>query len=285
MNKIFKLSTEISEMSVLKQKESKGGWSISLSGITITPPGGDDGGGWSFPSSWQNSGGSNGGGGGGGGEETPNPDPVDNVNDPNGALEATKGALTEKIEALQTALKANLIPAKDLNDAQAVIDALQQTIDTITLIENSEHKYRIDVKPNFDNDPTKANGEFTYDSKTGEFVITIESTEGAYLSVFAHELEHANQLENGELFLNSNGQIDGYDINDEVAAYDVQHKIDDGIFYNEKDLNGIPVSTPYQVTPEAIYTAFPGVYDHLKPPVTGGGGSAPSSAPSSGSNR
>lgn len=285
MNKLFKLSTEISEMSVLKQKQSKGGWGISLSGLTITAPGGDNGGGWSFPSSWQNGTGSGGGGGGGGGGgENTNPDPVDNINDPSGTLEATKGVLTEKIEILQLALKSNLLPANELKDVQAVIDALQQSIDTITLLENSEHKYRIDVKPNFDGQPDQANGEFTYDSTTGEFVITIEGIDGEYLPVFIHELEHANQLENNELFLN-NGQIDGYDINDEVAAYDVQHKVVNGIAFDVIDLKGNIVTGPYEITPDAIYDTFPGMYDHLKTPDPGTGGEGSSSNSSGSSHR
>ena len=93
-------------------------------------------------------------------------------------------------------------------------------------------------------------------------MITVEGTDQSNLPVLAHELEHANQLENGELYL-QNGDIAGYDINDEVDAYDIQHKFNFGIGFDVVDLNGNPVTDgPYEVTAEEVYSQFPGVYDN-----------------------
>lgn len=263
MNQIFELSAEISEMPVLKQKKSFGGAGGSLSTVTITATIGGPS--FEFPSS--DGGGPSGGGGGGGGgtPDNGNDGPGDNINDPNGALDAAKSEINKQIEALKQALQGDLITnEKDIKDAQEVIDALEQTRDTIDLLRDSDNKYRIDVKPDYDGDSTKASGELTFDKDTGEFVLTIEGTDGQYLPTFAHELEHANQLENGELYLGDDGTIQGYDINDEVDAYDIQHKIDTGVYFDTTDLNGKNVDGPYEVTPEEIYNQFPGIYDHLK---------------------
>lgn len=106
-------------------------------------------------------------------------------------------------------------------------------------------------------------GEFLYDGSTGEYVIRIESTNS--IGVLSHELEHSNQLENGELYLDNSGIIQGYDINDEVDAYTVQHVVDQCIFDNLFDLNGYPVpSEDYEITPQEIYDQFPGMYDELE---------------------
>lgn len=286
MKKIFKLSTEISEMSILTQKKSRGGSgerSYSLSEVVISNDWHGSGPDWNFPTvpdDYSNSGVF--GGGSNSGVETYNPDPEDNVNDPNGVLEATKTKMTENIEALKQALNSNLLSGKDIQDAQEVIDAYQQTKDNIELIQNSENKYRIDVIADFDNDATKANAEFYYDKDTGEFVILVESTNAEYLPLFAHELEHANQLENGELYIDNDGNIKGYDINDEVDAYDVQHKLNFGVGFDSNDLSGNPVNNPYEVTPDEIYNNFPNIYDHLKLDSSGESGST--SATSSSSN-
>src|SRR5690606_22320428 len=279
MNKIFELSAEISEMPVLKQKKSFGGAGISLSTITVIGTIGVPS--FDFPSSdW---GGSSGGGGGGGNPDNGDDGPGDNINDPNGALDAAKSEINKQIEALKQALQSDLITnEKDIKDAQEVIDALEQTKNTIDLLKDSDNKYRIDVKPGYDGDPTKASGELTFDKETGEFVITIEGTDGQYLPTFAHELEHANQLENGELYVGEDGSIYGYDINDEVDAYDIQHKISTGVYFDTTDLNGKNVNGPYEVTPEEIYKQFPGIYDHLKD--NGAGDPEPSEPSHSGSH-
>lgn len=261
MNGIFKLSDEISEMPVLKQKKSRGGSGGTLSTVTITATIGGPS--FEFPSS--DGGGGPSGGGGGGGTPDDGNEPGDNIKDPNGALDAAETIINEQIEALKQALKGNLITGeKDIKDAQEVIDALEQTKDTIELLKNSDNNYRIEVKPNYDEDATKASGDLTFDKDTGEFVFTVEGVGGEFFPTFAHELEHANQLENGELYLGDDGTIQGYDINDEVDAYDIQHKIHTGVYFDTTDLNGNNVDGPYEITPEEIYNQFPGIYDHLK---------------------
>ena len=102
----------------------------------------------------------------------------DNISDPDRMLDSAKVGLFERIVSIKVPMNRNLITnANDQENAQEVIDALQQTLDTAELLENSDKNYRIEIKSNFDDDPIEANGEFSYDKNTGEYVISVEVKE------------------------------------------------------------------------------------------------------------
>lgn len=46
-----------------------------------------------------------------------------------------------------------------------------------------------------------------------------------------HELEHLNQIENGELSFDKNGNFSDYDVMEEVNAYQFQEYIEKGMDY------------------------------------------------------
>lgn len=274
---LFKISEGISEMPILQQKYSYGGWWGTIETVTITksaPPS------FSFDSMFSSYPDNSSVGGGGGGE-TSNPDqPGENINDPNGVVGKTETTIKEQIAGLKMAIQSNLVSGKDLEDIQKVIDSYQKTLDTLDLMKNSDNKYRFDLKPGYDNDP-KNTAQLSYDSKTGEFVITIENTTD--IGLLAHELEHVNQLENGEITLGKDGMLEGVDIYDEVDAYDIQHKITYGIYYDQIDLTGDPIkdsTIDYKITPEEIWKEYPGMYDDLKPSQGGGGNNGGNNVPS-----
>lgn len=250
MKNLFKISTGISEMPITQQKNTSGGFwddTIGLSTVIIGPD--PDWPSFSFPSSTPPTYGS-----GGGGYE-PDPEENDNIKDPDKVLESYKNFINEQIASLKEALKLEL---GDPEKIQKVIDAYEKSIKTIDLMENSDKKYRIDVKDNYDNNTSQDNAQTTYDTKTGEYVITIEALEnGGDIALLAHELEHVDQIENGELNIDQNGNITGYDIQDEVDAYQQQETIFNGVNFIE-------------ITPEYIWETYPGVYDNLKPKDNGG---------------
>jgi RHS repeat-associated protein len=72
------------------------------------------------------------------------------------------------------------------------------------------------------------NGGVTYDSKTGNVVISFGGTAN-----FVHETTHAGQFETGGIAFSSNGQTLGQDVFDEVAGYKAQFA------YNPSSISGL----------------------------------------------
>ncbi|MGV0938883.1 hypothetical protein [Empedobacter falsenii] len=255
MKNLFKISTGISEMPITQQKSTSGGFwddTIGLSTVIIGPD--PDWPSFSFPSSTPPTYGS----GGGGGYE-PDPEENDNIKDPDKVLETLETKITEKITLMKMLLKAEGANTKDI---QKAIDGYDKTLKTIELMKNSNNKYRIDVKDNYDKDSTKNSGEFTYDTKTGEYVITIEGTSNAHIPVLAHELEHVDQFENGEIGFDKNGNPTGYDLQDEIDAYQQQENFIFNGIQGYKEVNSDNFWDDYNKG---------GVYDYLKPKENGGG--------------
>lgn len=249
MKNLFKISTGISEMPITQQKNISGGFwdnTIGLSTAIIEPD--PDWPSFSFPSSTPPTYGSGGGG------YDPDPEEKDNINDPHKLLEGAENKITERITNLKELLKTDLV---DKEKGQKLLDAYEKALKTIELMKDSDKKYRVDIKEDSDGNPNTTSGDFTYDSKTGEYVLTVDNADD--LSLLAHELEHVDQFENGELGFDKNGNLTGYDIQDEVDAYQQQEFFDKGVGYET-------------ITDDSVWEDYPGIYDHLKPNNNGDGG-------------
>lgn len=282
------LASELHLVSVLSQETKVGGfdYSFTLPSVVITPsepsfnwpswePGGDN----SYDSSY-----------GGGGDIPPNSgnnsnnDPKPSgVSDPEKLLDGTKNFLKSTIDALKGLIENKTAPA----GAEEYLSALESAQDTLDKMEKStDQKFRIEGIPN--NGDKFLDANISYDKDSKEVVFGIENISGVYgYELVAHELTHIEQLMNGELKI-ENGTIVGYDINDEVEAYQRQHDIFYGSQSENFDMNGKPYPDgDYKVTPEDIYNKYPGIYDDLpehnlsKPSGGGGEESVSESSPAS----
>lgn len=247
----------------LKTQEGKVGgfdYSVTLPEITISAsaPG------FSFSFDWgsfssgypgdNNSGGAGGGSGSGsGGSGNDN----SNINDPDNLLDKTKNYLKTTIDALKELIDSGKAPS----GTQEYLKALEQTQETLDKMESSDQKYRIDEMSNNGDNINDAN--VSYDSQTGEIVLSLENGSSNDYSLIIHEITHVEQLMNGDLWI-ENGNIAGHDINDEVEAYQKQHDVYHGPNAGKVDLGGNPYPDgDYRVTPEDIFKYHPGIYDNL----------------------
>lgn len=277
------LSKELNVVSLKVTEEKIGGfsYSVTLPSVIITPDPpslewswGD----WNWSGDWwENGGGDNdpsydgsiGGGVGGGtggnnGGNDPNPNPGNggtedpNVKDPNKLLDNTKSFIDSSIESLKKLIQSGAAPS----GAEEYLKTLENAQNTLDKMNNSGQKYRIDEIP--DNGDKNLDAYVSYDSKTGEIVLGIENIpDSSSIDLIIHELTHIEQLMNGDLWI-ENGQIKGYDINDEVEAYQNQHDAKYGAFSGKYDLDGNDYPDGnYKVTPEDILNKYPGFYDDL----------------------
>lgn len=261
------LANELQIVPLKTQKGKVGGfdYSVTLPEITISAsaPG------FSFSFDWgsfssgypgdNNSGGAGGGSGSGSGGSGSGGSGNDNsnINDPDNLLDKTKNYLKTTIDALKELIDSGKAPS----GTQEYLKALEQTQETLDKMESSDQKYRIDEMSNNGDDINDAN--VSYDSQTGEIVLSLENGSSNDYSLIIHEITHIEQLMNGDLWI-ENGNITGYDINDEVEAYQKQHDVYYGPDASKFDLGGNPYPDgDYRVTPEDISKYHPGIYDNL----------------------
>lgn len=265
-NNLDILASELHLVSVSSQETKVGGfdYSIDLPSVIITPesmpsfdwpswePGGDN----SYDSSYS-----------GGGDIPPNNGNNNSnnntkpsgVSDPEKLLDGTKNFLKSTIDALKGLIENKTAPA----GSEEYLSALESAQDTLDKMEKStDQKFRIEEISN--NGDKFLDANISYDKETKEIVFSIENISGVYgYELVAHELTHIEQLMNGELKI-EDGQIVGYDINDEVEAYQRQHDIFYGSQSGNFDMNGKAYPDgDYKVTPEDIYNKYPGIYNDL----------------------
>jgi RHS repeat-associated protein len=107
---------------------------------------------------------------------------------------------------------------KKIDKLSAENKRLNQVTNELISLENSSQMY--DVKVGGSTGRNSA-GELTYDSTTGNVVISIYSNSNNQLATFAHESKHAFQFETGKVSLayGGNGGSSLYDVTDEIDAY------------------------------------------------------------------
>ncbi|MGQ8869191.1 hypothetical protein [Myroides sp. TSA_177.3] len=220
-------------MAIYQQKKTKGGhWSGTTTLPTIIiPPGGPDP---SFYWSWgdfsfSDPGFSYGGGGGGiGGGDSDYPTNQGDINDPHNMMDFTENYLKDNLEAIKNLIDNGAI---DPIKGKALMDAYQKGLDILDRLRDSDKNYRFDVNPDYHEPGKNPKGGTSYDPNTNEYVVTIPGTPSQYLGLLMHELEHLNQIENGELSFDKNGNFADYDVMDEVNAYQFQEYIEQGTGY------------------------------------------------------
>lgn len=267
------LSRELKQVPQIDQGKIKGGGSVLiLSGVSIVGDPWDGGGGW----------GSDGdpfgddpvddsytGGGGTGGGWTPSDEPQ--INDPDCVYEDFKNYLEEQKEVLDGIVESGNVPAGfTVEDFQSYLDRIEQMLETLHDMETNGVAYRFEVGAG------ESAGETSYDTDTGEIVIRVNNAEDTGL--IAHEVYHVQQIMNGELGFDENGNVTGLTIEDEVAAFQVQYEIKWGARAGEVDWDG-DLSSGWEVTEEWLLEKFP-IYEDL--PSEGNGGGSSGSAGSSG---
>ncbi len=194
-------------------------------------------------------GGNGGNGGNGNGPDDDDPKPGENIKDPNGVVSKTKSTL----KALLDGAKASGVNTKE---AKAYMESLQQALDTIDRLENSDLKCRVELENS--NGDNMNNAWIEYDSTTGELVLHVESNAVSDMALIAHEMIHFGQFLDGSLWIGADGEITGYDLMDEVDAYQIQHDIFYGIGSGLFDVFGNPVpGGGYRVTPEDLIKLDP----------------------------
>lgn len=272
MKNIFELSKDIKEMAIYQQKKTKGGhWSGTTTLPTIIiPPGGPDP---SFYWSWgdfsfSDPGFSYGGGGGGiGGGDSDYPTNQGDINDPHNMIESAEDLLKNLMEQLKGYMDRGFgDPVKN----KEVMDAYQKGLDLLNMLKDSGKNYRFDIDTEGKND-TKGLGGTGYDPNTGEYVITMPvALSRESLGLFMHELEHLNQIENGELSYDKYGNPVDYDIMDEVNANQFQEYFDRGAGYRTLTPEDVLNMTHKNEKGEEVFT-----YEYFRSLSTGnnnGGG-------------
>lgn len=186
---------------------------------------------------------------------------IGDIVDPGDILTNLKDDYSKNIAALQDENLLKMLSEDDRLDAKEVLKQYERTLNTLEMMDKSEYTFKIQRTVNDNN--SQIDGSFRYDSINNEFIIYVE-TGDANNVVLAHELEHVRQFLEGRLALDSEGNITGYSMQDEIDAYNVQHKIEKGVFYDEFDLTGDKVSGgDYVITADEIKKEFPGIYDNL----------------------
>lgn len=252
---------------VENQKEMFGGWSWNSGDMWSEIPEVEiivDRGGYDWGDFWRDFNPGNeyypdyGGGGGSVGGNGYGGDNGDNkVDDPNNLL----GGLKETIESKLQELRVLKIVGGESVDK--LIKAHEDVIKIINNINENPSSYGDKIRiviEDTDNDRSIDSGYITRDSEG--YKIALDSREN--LGLLVHELVHLEQIRTGKLAIGIDGTFSGYDINDEVEAYDLQHKIDKGIMYEYRDLTGDVVNGGYKVTAEQVFSEYPGIYDHLR---------------------
>ena len=186
---------------------------------------------------------------------------IDDIDDPGDILTDLRDDYSKNIAALKDEKLLEMLSEDDKLDAKEVLKQYERTLETLNMMDKSQYKFK--VEQTVSNGDSRIDGSFTYDSHNKQFVISVE-TGDLNNSVLAHELEHVRQFLEGRLTLDSEDNITGYSMQDEIDAYNVQHKIEKGVFYDEFDLTGDKVSNgDYIITADEIKKEFPGIYDNL----------------------
>lgn len=254
------LSKELTQIPVERQVKVKGG---AGSGIVLSPvsvvASGDPDPIDSDPFDDDPTGTSGANGGDGSTNDPSGPSDYEHINDPNNVLTNYQNNLMSIKGALQQYLTSGNLPAGVTEDGlKAYLNAVNHVMDILATMQNSDKDFRVEQG----NVAGAATGETYYDSTTGEYVIKLENLNDQ--STLVHELEHIYQIETGDIVYDENGSPSGVSLEDEVAAYQLQHEMDYGALAGSYDLSGNPVSSgDYRVTAADVLAAYPGVYDNL----------------------
>jgi hypothetical protein len=132
--------------------------------------------------------------------------------------------VTKRRDELQNELLSNETSKND-EDIQTLLESLNETLNTMQQIEESNQVYRLKVSD-------AGYGFLKLDVNTKTINVYYTSTDN-----FVHEITHAGQFESGDLaFSSTSGNVFAQDIYDEVAAYKAQYAykvFDNRINYNE----------------------------------------------------
>ena len=132
--------------------------------------------------------------------------------------------VTKRRDELQNELLSNETSKND-EDIQTLLESLNETLNTMQQIEESNQVYRL-------KDSYLGYGFLKLDGDTKTINIYYTSADN-----LVHEITHAGQFESGDLaFLSKTGDVQAQDIYDEVAAYKAQYAykaFDNKISYND----------------------------------------------------
>lgn len=177
--------------------------------------------------------------------------PGSNINDEGGVLSNFKSKVSEMIRLMPSTNN----PAQDhyldvLKDMQSIMDRIEDSSLPLDIIES----------PNVND---KMDGFLSYDQETKRYFISLD--ENASIDLIGHELKHVEQLMDGALYYDSKtNDIGGYDLNNEVEAYQTQNDLDHGILSGFYDLEDRYVeSGDYKVTQEDVINHSPEYYGNL----------------------
>jgi hypothetical protein len=170
------------------------------------------------------------------------------IKDPNGIFGSLKSFLSEQTSNL-IALTPSQV-AQFGGGVQRQLIAFAKATSLVHRIEDSGKTIRIEVA-----DLKQAGSGLTSkDISNGDYVIEIHPGNNIFgnNTLLMHELVHFNQILDGELGFDSQGNVTLLGIEDEIEAYQMAYDLESGA--------GLP---PIQATAEHIYKEYPGVYDKL----------------------
>jgi hypothetical protein len=175
------------------------------------------------------------------------------VTDPNSLISNSKDYLKGQIDNLK-----NIEPKPEsLEDYIKTLEKVQYLLENT--LKNNEYDIRFEL---FIDDKDAG---LEYDANKKEIVIGINENLDQWdrIKMLSHELTHLDQLKKGELWI-EDGKMKGYDIQDEVAAFQMQHDVHYGRDAKNFDLAGNPVeSGDYKVTAEDVKNLSPDIYGNL----------------------
>lgn len=215
-----------------------GTWStINYGGSTTTTSGGY----WSYVPGGSN----NGGGSGGGGGSTSTGSTSGVITDPDHMLQQTSNLAGTAVLGLESQLAHGQLGGYDTDDYNNYHTALMQVVKELDDIKCSGIDVR--VQPG-----TEAST--TYDVATHQVVLTLVPglSPSEQLSLNAHEIHHVTEYLNGQTSFDKQTGLSGklYDITDEMASYQLQHVLHEGLNADRVDLLGHArnPNTNYQVS-------------------------------------
>jgi hypothetical protein len=260
---LTQISRKIKTLDIEEQKETKGTAWIDTVDVIEDYPSYDDGPWDNWDRFWDDynndldshggSGSGSNSGNGDNGSDGQDSTPGENINDQYNAINSTKNYCTSQIATLKSILS-NSNLANMHEGAKEAIKVLETTLETIEKMENSNLKFRTEIKS--DNGDGKNDADVMYDSQTGEYVIAAETFEGKPgLQVLAHEIEHIAQHLDGELNINN---YNGYDRQDEIDAYTAGHYARYGYMAEYYDIEGNFIAEGgYEITWDEIIKMDP----------------------------
>lgn len=174
---------------------------------------------------------------------------IPEITDSNNLLSNLKTELNSRLNLYNNILTSgNLPPGIQQSGIHFGITTINQIMSIINNFENSGKSYQFILNPNMGN-----SGETTKDINSNQYIITVGNGD---FGLLIHEIMHINQIENGQVGFDQNGNPTMLGLDDELTAFQLQFNFEAGASGN-----------PTLATENYILTNYPH-YNNL--PKTGG---------------